>query len=204
MKKIKKDRNKVWKIATGAMAVCLLILGSGFWHVLREISELNRQLGSTRWEVIMMQTQSGLQVSDDGKWFLIPEVRIRIPFFSQVDEDGFYMRAPRYTLTGAFLGSGETAVSFSDSIDGNSIWDEEFPFGCMYPWIFRIDSTGEPPLESSLEYTAMYETVREINLMDGRKLELQVRTAGPSWCMKMLESDWKRQMIEYLSRAESY
>ncbi|MCL1839577.1 hypothetical protein FWF89_01055 [Candidatus Saccharibacteria bacterium] len=204
MKKIKKDRKSAGrKIATGIILICVLVVAVGFGcSVQKQLDSLQDRTWLTSWETGLFQNSRELQASDDGKWFLIPEVRIRMPFFAQWKADGeMWLDAPRYSQY--IWVSPEIAVAFNNWFDGTYRMDEEFlGQGCMDPFIMRIDSDGSVP--NDIVEAAKYETFYETRLADDREVKLQMRTAGPGECMRYMEGTWGEKMKEALSKIESY
>ena len=204
MKKVKKDKKSVgWKVVTGIILVCVLAVAVGFgYSVKKQLDSLQDRAWLTSWETAMFQSNRELQVSDDGKWFLIPEVRIRMPFFAQWKTDGeMWVDAPRYSQY--IWAAPEIAVAFNNWFDGTYRMDEEFfGQGCMDPFLMRIDS--DDTVINEIMESAKYKIFHEVRLADGRNVRLQMRTAGPGECMRYMEGTWGDKMKENLSRIESY
>ena len=207
MKKVKKDKKSVgWKVVIGVAIVCVLAVEAYLWIGLR--GELDAQLD---WrmrmgqEIGQMQIARELKVSDDGRWLMMPEVRIRMPFFGRMGLDGEWgvIEAPRYNQY--IWVTPEVAIAFNPWFDGSFWNDEEFlGQGCRDPFILRIDSDGTNEAWNDIVEVAKYKTFSEINLADGRNVKLQMRTAGPGSCMRYMEGTWGDQMKEALSKVESY
>jgi len=204
MKKIKRDRKSAGRrVVTGIVLVCVLAVAAGCWCALRgELEALRDGRFAMLQELGAMQNSRELKVSDDGKWFLIPEVRIRWPFFAQWKplSEEFQLDAPRYNR---FIWVDEgVAVAIGGETHGSNWAGAQHPYGCGDPFIILIG--GAKQMDVDFVNNAKYETFSEIRLADGRDVKLQVRTAGSSDCMRSIEGTWGEKMKEALSKIQSY
>lgn len=205
MKNIKRGSKPVWKIiVTGVILICVLTVAVCFgYRMVKRQNALERDLEAVIQKTYLMQKYKNLQVSEDGKWFLIPEFRIRLPF-AFMGEGGPWTFPPQYGFSFAWL-QEEMPVVFNFDISGWEVFNEEYPGECLDPFIIRIDSDGAPPMNGTWESYANYKTFFETTLADGRKATLQERTTGPSdWCLRRFSESWGKDIRAHLSKIESY
>jgi hypothetical protein len=212
MKNVKnaaKNNNMMWwKIAGVAVAIILLAVGAYYMVRLWErIGQVNDNQNMTGWEIMGLRHYGEVEVSDDGKWYLVPEVRVKFPFgptFYNEEEAGAGVPLPigplRYNVMYSTPEDGENGFRVElthDVVD-------EFTAPDIYPegncaGIFVIDYN----YNHTDQWGREYEAVAEVSLTDGRKVVFKERTNGKR-CAEFNNSDRGGFLKELFSQLESY
>ena len=207
MKNAKKDKRAAkWKLATGVILVCVLAVAVSFGcMVMRRLRDIGWVADTASWQGMQMRTYPEVRVSDDGQWYLIPEVGLKFPFFATMEyADRLMMGTPLRYNANYYLPE-EVAAGFrvqltydllDKSIMGEGV-DERWPTGCLAPFVFDFNFS-----DSDDRYYG-YETVAQKVLANGRIVELKKRTIG-GVCLEFIESQQGEFVIEYLSKFQSY
>jgi hypothetical protein len=206
MKNAKKQKVAQWKLVVSIGAVCALGVVVYFGVVIiNEVDKLRRDVNMAQYQINTLSAYQEVKLSADGEWFLIPEARLKFPYFGGLDDTDSIlrgMRSPRY-INNLWVTGEKTTISLTTEIIDNTV-DSNFWGGCMNPFMFKYGDNSEPFVEGSFEDLAKYETVAEIRVADGRTIELMQRTAGSGFCLQQISGSWGQALIEKYIRVESY
>ena len=212
MRKAKKnDKSAGWK--TMISAAIIIIVGVVVYCGIREWIRINDELERINWNAGMafhgsqadeLYREAG--VSDDGKWFLIPEVRIKFPYFwvenvevNDIGEESRYwgMWPLRYAASAWRQDNGNEGFYVNLTFHAFS---ERWGEACVDP--FRI--AVHDPDRTNLTHGDEYEVVSELNLASSRAVKLMKRSGGASACSEFINSIAGQMVAENLSRMRSY
>jgi|GEM_PF-1466652 len=211
----KKKRVVDWKsmggFAVGFMLV--MIVGVMFHLWAGERDRVNDELERINWNAGMAlhggqadEIYQEIHVSDDGKWFLVPEVRVKFPFFwaesTHVNDIGSKsgyrgpgpLRYKPFAWWHDYDGDEGFQVDFTFST-----FSERWGTACVDP--FRVAAYDSD--RTSLRNGDEYETITELDLADGRMVKLMQRS-GLGECMEFIDSNMGQTMAAKLKEAESY
>jgi len=204
MKKAKRDRKSVGrKVATIVILGCVLVGMAWFGIYLWGMASWAGWLADRAYSVTMgMQSYKEVGVSDDGRWFLIPEARVKIPYFVPEHEGKSEDRPLRYRygVLGSSLPKDDPGRGFEltftyDFIDSSYIKD--WPDSCVDPFIFFYN------LEDWRENLwHEYDPMNEITLADGRVLGLAKKNT--ELCARYYDDALGKVLIDRLGKVESY
>ena len=194
MKKVKKDRKSLgWKIAVSIIVVCVLAVMVScmikIWQTQKDAEQIRSNLN---WSLMYSETR----VSDDGKWYLIPEARMKFPFFVMAHEGvGGTDRPLRYAYY-SYSGELEDEKERMFSLHFTYNFTED---SCVDPFIFTWKSEEWNGMDTN---AGSYEKVKDIYLADGRAMTLAKNASGS--CVAFVEGDMGRLLAEKLKQVKSY
>ena len=211
MKKVKKDQRIMGqRFVAGIVLICVLAVavcfGAKVWQKMSdEMDRINWNAGMALHGGQADETYREASVSDDGKWFLVPEVRIKFPYFwaesVQINDIGEESRSwgmwPLRYAPIAWQHGGDEGFQVNFTFHA---FAERWGEACVDP--FRI--AAYDPDRTSLHYGDEYEIVAELSLADGRVVKLMQRSSGSSECLKFTNSNAGQMMADSLGKLESY
>ena len=207
MKKIKKSKKSwAWKIVVGVVVVCVVGVATCFVRgTLRWIDIIGGIADQTSWRVVMGEIYSEVSVSDDGRWFLVPEARVKFPFF--VAEDMNTNLRYNYMAYGTSLDKDDPArgfeIKFTYDLLDNQIF-EHYPEGCVSPFVLFYGGAGWE--DEGWDLGDDYKIVTDVRLADGRVVQIWRKYAGGCEELKVREGALRTfEILEsQLRRARSY
>jgi len=229
----KKELVVNWKFVAGFFATVFVVsFLAGAWSGERD--RVNDELERINWNAgkAIHMTQADLlyheaHVSDDGKWFLVPEVNIKFPYFwaesIHVNDIGYESRywsaGPLRYAPNAWWDEYEDSSSFwvdfafevfsylgyekylefelKSGSQGGMLMDDLESASCINP--FRISSVGWIGMHDE-EY---YEVIAKLQLVDGRAIELRQKSKS-SGCSEFLSGNVGKTMAAKLKEMQSY
>jgi len=211
MRKINKNKMTWgWKFVVGAVAICgsavLICFGAKVWE---RIDRLEKSEAAMFWEMMGASWFDEVHVSDDRKWYLIPEVGVRFPFFSTFENaEVVFMGRPLLYNVNYFLPSDgsdnkgwQVALTY-DVMDDSFI--EDFPEGpCMAPFVLEYNFYYQDEDEISEWQMKEYRIVNKMSLANGREVTLRERTEGKK-CLEFIDSAHGEFIKSQLGKLESY
>jgi len=212
MKKIKKDEKSWgWKFAIVAIAICgsavLICFGAKVWERLDRLEESG---AATGWALTMMGWNKEVAVSDDGRWYQIPEVRVRFPFFPTLDNaDLSFVGVPlRYGANFDLSYAGSKADGWLVSLTYDMVdntWDENISeeYLCMAPFVLEHNYIYDEREGVGNFQMKEYKVVDRIRLADGQEVILRERTEGKK-CLEFIGSARGEFIKSQFSKLESY
>ena len=211
---VKNNRLVWWKIAIGVVVIAVLAVAAYYIaRAQKRIGWLEQNLHTLGWKVVGLEQYGQIDVSDDGQWYLIHDVRVRFPYFKTVENAGLmsgevnplrhrvlYSIPPESEAEGFRVGLAFEAMS--DMI-GDSLWDEIENANTRYSELY----CGEPfRIEYNYESHSAeenYKVVVEKTLADGRMVALKERITGKA-CGRLLGGERGEFLREQFSQMESY
>jgi len=214
MKKIKRDGKSIGrKIATGIILVCVLAVGAG---IVCKLLWLKGQVADNSWNNLggrmmseHLRIYNEVQVSDDGRWYQIPEMRVRFPFFATFDNAG---------VKAIWQGPLRYAVWAADTEDEGGSPIRLMDVKLAYDYLLLERFMGGVALWTSNSctdlFTLSYGNFEEVNdeyyekvavkqLRDGRTIGF-LKRKDDARCVELLGEDGMRLLTEQFSKFESY
>jgi len=199
-KSVAKECNfKWWKAVVGVVAAVLLVAILGYMvEIWRVVGHVSNNAAVADWRAVGLQHYGEVGVSDDGNWYLIPDVRVKLPYFKTVENARFvHGSSPlRYFVGYEMSDDANKAEGFRITLTYDVSLDRENMISdgyCVGPFAIDYNLSGSD---------SEYRTVAEIVLSDGRAVELKVRTNDR--CKDFVSGERGEFLEEQFSRLESY
>jgi hypothetical protein len=210
-KSIKNSKSLInWRFVVAIMVICasliIISVAAKLWERFRNTEWLTNV---SSWETSQLRIHNEVTVSDNGKWYLIPDVKLKFPFFATMENaHQFTVNTPlRYTV-GYYI-PGDVATGFRvkltyDLLDKSTMGAYDWPEGCIHPFVFDYNYGGtDEAIHDQEDATYGYKIISTVSLADRRTINLKKRTAGEQ-CIEFTESDQGQFIINQLKKVESY
>jgi len=158
----------------------------------------------------MMGWHREVAVSDDGRWYVVPEVGVRFPFFPTLDNASLsFVGVPlRYSVNFDLSEPGDKVdgwlVGLTYDIIDNK-WDENVSeeYLCVAPFILEHNFIFDETEGVGNFQMKEYKIVNRVRLADGREVLLRERTEGEK-CLKFIDSKRGEFIKSQLSQLQGY
>lgn len=165
------DKQRAIRAAIGVVAAGVLVLVVYYAVELCRVWKLEmEQRAVMSWELGAQNHYQVMAVSDDANWFLMPEARVRFPYFVPQQEGHSEYRPLRYSyqVNGAPTGAGfkeDFIITITYGLNAlSNAMNEDNPQECVGMYML---------VPSSSEWSGgQYEKVKDFSLADGRELSL--------------------------------
>jgi hypothetical protein len=198
----------IWKIGVVLLAIGLVVavvLGIRAYQRLYDWSiglmNMDAKIGTRLNNTL---NTSEVRVSEDGEWYLIPEARVRFPYFMASENVGMLYDSTQ-PLRYFYVSNDETqssyTLTFTKEISGSIPVAE--PLGdCANPFILRFNTTN---WRNMTDTDDEYSVVATMELADGRTFELGQRNADTcDYLFRHLDGNRGKAIIEEFKKLESY